>query len=186
MWLVFLLLCWSPIEQGSLQQQPRLVLSPIEFLVADDDYNDLMYRRMSESMFCHFKNDFNAVLPGNEYVWEDGDIAEDYNYLLFEYSEYVKNKNSSILMYSSHDENGFYMVYVLCRTRGLESLHCVKSSIIITKWGEEKMFREIRWKMYTLFSMDRIKLDTHYNKLPEYTIDKDPEFMVKSLKARKE
>jgi len=186
MWFLALLLCWNPIEETSLRQQPRLVFSATQIFLVDDDYNDFMYQRMAESMFFHFKNDFNEVLPGNEYNWDDASVEEDHNCLLFGNKEYCKNKNSSLLVYDSHDENGFYMVYVLARTRGLESLHCVKSSIIITKSGEEKMFREIKWKMFSLFSMDRLKLDSIYSKLPPYTIDKDPEIMIKSPKARKE
>ena len=172
-YLNFLFIILAGLSSTSIETKPTqelLVASDFLFFSSPDP-KALFYDRVANAMFQAFKADFGAALPGYEYIWNEFD-SDCYEYGLDE-------NQRLIYFWDYHDENGFYAVGVICIVNGWDYCHRVKSCFILKPEQEKKMKREIRWAIFSLFSMSEDGRKEFSPYCLPYTIDKDPPVMLK-------
>lgn len=165
--LLFLSLPTQDINIAKLNLPNIFVITPTLFVTYEELDNRILCESTSSALFHAFKNDFGNTLDGEEYVWDEPEW------------EHYHRQDKDIYVMHNRDENGFYCVGVLCIVNNTEYFHWVKSNIILSKSSEERMFREIRWAMFRLFSMSKEELFSELPEFDPYPVDKEPEFMLK-------
>ncbi len=133
------------------------------------DPNKVLYRRTSNALKTVFLNELGSKLPGNQYGW---DYPEDGS---------VENGDTKI-WFLNEDEDGFHKCGVFIEHKGEEYFHWVKASITLSEKHKDRMDREVRWAILSLFSMDELERYEWIPESPIYTLDKDPPFMIRISK----